>query len=239
MKNETLEKCVPSLPLKGNRYSHFYNDQEKFRTVFTQKNFAFIYDANSQRKPISVCLPTKIGSTNWLKALASLIKDEGHYHPGQMNQKDIWGTVERFPKEVKEVIEYRRGRAPEDGYMTFIPVRHPFARLYSAWKDKFRKGHLWLKHIEKSWGEYLRDFETQNMEKEVYQYSFEAFLELVAVSGIWVCLNSYYLNHNFSLIIIFRERALIKKWIFTETSTGSPSNSIGKLQVELDGLFRT
>ena len=111
-----------------------------------------------------------------------------------MNQKDIWGTVERFPKEVKEVTEYRRGRAPEDGYMTFIPVRHPFARLYSAWKDKFRKGHLWLKNIEKSWGEYLRDFETQNMEKEVYQYSFEAFLELVAISGIWVCLHSYHLN---------------------------------------------
>ena len=34
MKNETLEKCVPSLPLKGQRFSHFYNDQEKFRLVF-------------------------------------------------------------------------------------------------------------------------------------------------------------------------------------------------------------
>ena len=49
MKNETLEKFVPSLPLKGNKYSHFliHNDQEKFRTVFTQKYFAFVYDANS------------------------------------------------------------------------------------------------------------------------------------------------------------------------------------------------
>ena len=35
MKDESLEKCVPSLPLKGNKYSHFYNDQEKFRPVFT------------------------------------------------------------------------------------------------------------------------------------------------------------------------------------------------------------
>ena len=40
MKNETLEKCVPSLPLKGNKYSHFYNDKEKFRTVFTELYFA-------------------------------------------------------------------------------------------------------------------------------------------------------------------------------------------------------
>ena len=36
MKDEKLEKCVPSLPLKGNKYAHFYNDQEKFRPVFTQ-----------------------------------------------------------------------------------------------------------------------------------------------------------------------------------------------------------
>ena len=35
MKDEKLEKCVPSLPLKGNKYAHFYNDQEKFRPVFT------------------------------------------------------------------------------------------------------------------------------------------------------------------------------------------------------------
>ena len=40
MKNETLEKCVPSLPLKGNKYSHFYNDKEKFRTVFNELYFA-------------------------------------------------------------------------------------------------------------------------------------------------------------------------------------------------------
>lgn len=132
---------------------------------------------------ISVCLTTKIGSSNWLKALASLIKDDGQFHPGQMDAKDTWGTVDRFPNKVKDVTEYRRGRGPEDGYMTFMPVRHPLARLYSAWKDKFRKGHLWLKNIEKYFGEYLKDFETQDMTDEVYEYSFEAFLEVIAISG--------------------------------------------------------
>ena len=100
-----------------------------------------------------------------------------------MDAKDTWGTVDQFPNKVKDVTEYRRGRAPEDGYMTFMPVRHPLARLYSAWKDKFRKGHLWLKNIEKAIGEYLRDFETQDMTNEIYEYSFEAFLEVVAISG--------------------------------------------------------
>ena len=36
MKDEKLEKCIPSLPLKGQRFSHFYNDREKFRLVFNK-----------------------------------------------------------------------------------------------------------------------------------------------------------------------------------------------------------
>jgi len=33
-------------------------------------------------------------------------------------------------------------------WMSLMTVRHPMARLYSAWKDKFRKGQPWLKVIE-------------------------------------------------------------------------------------------
>ena len=48
MKNETLEKCVPSLPLKGQRFSHFYNDQEKFRLVFiAQTSLEFFTEISS------------------------------------------------------------------------------------------------------------------------------------------------------------------------------------------------
>ena len=43
MKNETLEKCVPSLPLKGQRFSHFYNDQEKFRLVFIAQTSLYFF----------------------------------------------------------------------------------------------------------------------------------------------------------------------------------------------------
>ena len=40
------EECIPSLPkLGGNKLEHFYNDTFKF----------------------SVCLPTKTGSSNWLR----------------------------------------------------------------------------------------------------------------------------------------------------------------------------
>ena len=44
--------CIPALPNRGSKLGHFYNDTFKF----------------------SVCLPTKTGSTNWLKALVALVK---------------------------------------------------------------------------------------------------------------------------------------------------------------------
>ena len=66
--------------------------------------------------------------------------------------------------------------------MTFTTVRHPLSRLYSAWHDKFRKGHPWLKPITKNYGKFLNKLERQDMKSEEFQYSFHAFLELVAIS---------------------------------------------------------
>ena len=60
--------------------------------------------------------------------------------------------------------------------MTFLTVRHPLARLYSAWRDKFRKGHPWMKPIGKMYGAYLTSFETKDMTLEEYTFSFEVSL---------------------------------------------------------------
>lgn len=63
-----------------------------------------------------------------------------------------------------------------------ITVRHPFARLHSAYKDKFRNKHPWMKYISGKFGKYLDAMETEDMENEDYEYSFRAFLELMALS---------------------------------------------------------
>ena len=47
---------------------------------------------------------------------------------------------------LEEQVKTKTG---DHGWMSLMTVRHPMARLYSAWKDKFRKGQPWLKVIEK------------------------------------------------------------------------------------------
>lgn len=152
-------ECIPALPKLGGKLEHFYNDTFKF----------------------SVCLPTKTGSSNWLRGLSSLIK-MGNPPPEEVAERDIWYGVDRFPKESDDLKKFRESRTPANGYMTMITVRHPLARLYSAWKDKFRKNHPWMKVIEKLFGTFLKDLESHNMAVEQYEYSFEAFLELVAAT---------------------------------------------------------
>lgn len=149
--------CIPALPNRGSKLGHFYNDTFKF----------------------SVCLPTKTGSTNWLKALVALVKDK---QPEYVSDRDTWYGLDRFPQTPGEASQFKKGRTVDQGFMTFITVRHPLSRLYSAWHDKFRKGHPWMKPIKKNYGDFLDRLERKNMKTEEFEYSFEAFLELVAIS---------------------------------------------------------
>lgn len=108
-----------------------------------------------------------------------MVKDK---EPEYVNDRDTWYGLDRFPQTPGEASQFKKGRTPDLGYMTFITVRHPLARLYSAWHDKFRKGHPWLKPIKKNYGQFLDKLERKNMKAEEFEYSFEAFLELVAIS---------------------------------------------------------
>ena len=69
-------------------------------------------------------------------------------------------------------------RGSSEGYLTLVNTRHPLARLLSAWHDKFRKGHPWMKYIEKMYGNILKKLEKRDMTLEKFTYSFEAFMEL-------------------------------------------------------------
>ena len=60
-----------------------------------------------------------------------------------------------------------------------INVRHPFARLLSAWRQKFRRDHWNLKAYVRNYGAAISKFEKINYENENV-FSFRAFLEYVA-----------------------------------------------------------
>ena len=126
-KDENL--CVPVLPKEGSSENHFYDDKHKFH----------------------VCLPTKTGSTNWLKALLSLYAYNGLMNPEEVDANLVY-KIPQMPRFGNELHEFIQGRQGKEGYFTMISVRHPLARLYSAWKDKFRIGHPWFVYIKERFG---------------------------------------------------------------------------------------
>ena len=48
-----------------------------------------------------------------------------------------------------------------------VNVRHPMSRLLSAYRDKFRKGHPWMRIIEPKFGKFLEKLERKDMSLEV------------------------------------------------------------------------
>ena len=60
-----------------------------------------------------------------------------------------------------------------------INVRHPLSRLLSAWRDKFRKGHPWMRIIEPKFGKFLEKLERKDMSLEVsYQFYLSHFFSM-------------------------------------------------------------
>ena len=135
----------------------------------------------------------------------------GEKTPEELTDGEIFYDLDRYPKI--GMSSERDSRGSNKGYLTMviiildffifklyveINVRHPLSRLLSAWRDKFRKGHPWMRIIEPKFGKFLEKLERKDMSLEVttttikhyfyifyfqmFEYSFEAFLELAAAS---------------------------------------------------------
>ena len=91
------------------------------------------------------CLPTKTGSTTWTLTLSQIAE------PNKEIYYD-WAYTERMAKNAIMMAEQVEPKVGELGWITLMTVRHPMARLYSAWNDKFRKGHPWLTPINYLFG---------------------------------------------------------------------------------------
>jgi len=150
--------CTPILPIKLAKNEQFYNDEYKF----------------------SMCLPPKTGCTNWQRGMVALLKN-GEKTPEELTDYEVFYDLDRFNST--DMKKERATRSSSSGYLTMVNSRHPMARLLSAWHDKFRKGHPWMKYIEKRYGPILRMLERRDMALEKYSYSFEAFMELAAASN--------------------------------------------------------
>lgn len=152
------KSCTPVLPIKSAKNENFYSDKFKY----------------------SMCLPPKTGCTNWQRGLVALLKN-GEKTPEDLTDYEVFYDLDRFNST--DMKKERATRGSAEGYLTLVNTRHPLARLLSAWHDKFRKGHPWMKYIEKMYGNILKKLEKRDMTLEKFTYSFEAFMELAAASN--------------------------------------------------------
>ena len=78
------EPCTPVISREGSPDNHFFDDKSKFH----------------------VCLPTKTGSTNWLKMLWSLYKFDGMIAPEKVDANMIYqiSQMPRFQELVKNPV---------------------------------------------------------------------------------------------------------------------------------------
>ena len=82
---------MPDLPVHGQGLTHFYDDVEKF----------------------SVCLPTKTGSTSWMKFLYALSIDHGNSDPDDVDSSIVFKTPE-MPRQRDELKEFYSTRTGEN-----------------------------------------------------------------------------------------------------------------------------
>ncbi|CBY18568.1 unnamed protein product [Oikopleura dioica] len=151
----------------------------------------------SEEYKIRTCLPTKTGSTSWLRTLISLETYHGSKRPDEVHES--WGSYsQKMLKNAWLLEDQVKAKTGDLRWMSLMTVRHPMARLYSAWKDKFRKGQPWLKVIEHQFKYYLLRLEQNDMSASKYEYSFEAFVELVALTDFdgqrdrhWTSIHTY------------------------------------------------
>jgi len=215
-------------------------------------------------KPFTYCLPLKTGTTNWQK---SFVKN---YKP-DINEKFLDPPfLFKLLYRVSDIKDFSfRRKVLNQTYtndlnqtILGLNVRHPFARLYSAYHQKFEIKY-YRKYLAryKIYGKKMKEIdEILNLEdpkrfatlnySSKYVASFEAFLRLIALQKLDRYFNAHwqsirytcqpcYINYNFiSHAETSTEDSLfILNKIFKEPRTESISGPYDKKQHKVRGIF--
>ena len=132
---------------------------------------------------IIACVPTKTGTSSWQRSFGSLktatiLENEPHVKvpPMEFNNSQIFKAANRLSKLPYDVALHK---LRSKSYTKVAHVRNPFSRLYSAWRQKFRKGHETLEFFMKKYGSKIRE-KYKDEGTETHEIKFENFLRYVA-----------------------------------------------------------
>lgn len=126
---------------------------------------------------LMTCLPPKTGTTNWQRFFAALIYPDKK--PEDFNVPEVFNQIPRMKDKSQRIIDQLDSRGD---FTKLMNVRHPFARLLSAWHQKFHKNfHNLVKYV-RQFGSKIEKYEDYNDEGENV-YSFGAFLSYIANSA--------------------------------------------------------
>lgn len=124
---------------------------------------------------ILTCLPPKTGTTNWQRFFAAL------QHPGtEPEDFEVPKVFTQLPR-VKNHENADTELAKMTDFSKILNVRHPLARLLSAWHQKFHRDFWNVKKYQNLGLRQIEKYEKINFESENGAiYSFGAFLHYVA-----------------------------------------------------------
>ena len=116
------------------------------------KNFRSIFFMD-QNQIGPLCLPPKTGTTNWQRALTALYlnqdSDSELIDPATVFDQAAFSALPRFYSKYNGLLFPQYGQTmgtcirdkllerSENDSISWVITRHPFARLYSAWNQKF------------------------------------------------------------------------------------------------------
>ena len=125
---------------------------------------------------ISLLFLSKAGTTNWQRYFAGLLNE--NREPEDFNVPGVFGVLPRVLKHAKanNVAELMQNH---DSYTKMVNTRHPFARLVSAWRQKFAIGFWNSSKFLRKFGRQIAQYEDNDV-PDTHHFSFVQFLKYVA-----------------------------------------------------------
>ena len=142
-----------------------FNRECEIQSEFVSKediNFTIAHLTNvfyDDKYKLIMCAVPKAATSNWQRVLA-VLKYDGTRLPESFHHSNLYNQLNRFSMLAESLGEEQAKleimkRFNDPAYMKWINVRHPFARLVSAWRDKFEKTSSGESYWMRKYGKFI------------------------------------------------------------------------------------